>query len=379
MGSVGYGGYPDDQATTALRSTDAQATSMLPPMNPDDGGYGYNNYDDRPARRRQQKKSNTSTILLVVAGVLVLVGAILIGKWMFGGGGVSNNSVTVPNLVSQTQKEAAQLATNAELKVSITKKPCETEKTGNVCSQDPKAGVKATKGDTINLVVSTGAPKVVVPGVTGQSLDDAKAKLTGSDYNFTVKTQTQVSTEDPNTVLDQNPKLGAEVQKGSTITLTIAKAAEKATVPDVTGKSCEEAKAAMTANNLVGNCTQIDVTDPNQANKVVSTVPAIGSSADKNSSVTIQIGKAQNQTFQMPQVTQMTLAQAKQVLAQNNLQLGNVAGSQDDNAIVLTSDPQQGAQVTAGQKVNLIAADSGQNGGNNNGGGNGFFGGLNGG
>ncbi|MFF2512253.1 Stk1 family PASTA domain-containing Ser/Thr kinase [Streptomyces sp. NPDC058086] len=379
MGSVGYGGYPDDQATTALRSSDAQATSMLPPMNPDDGGYGYNNYDDRPARRRQQKKSNTSTILLVVAGVLVLVGAILIGKWMFGGGGVSNNSVSVPNLVSQTVKEATQLATNAELKVSITKKPCETEKTGNVCSQDPKAGVKATKGDTINLVVSTGAPKVVVPGVTGQSLDDAKAKLTGSDYNFTVKTQTQVSTESPNTVLDQNPRLGAEVQKGSTITLTIAKPAEKATVPDVAGKSCDDAKAAMTANNLVGNCTEIDVTDPNQADKVVSTVPAIGSSVDKNSSVNIQVGKAQNQTFQMPQVTQMTLGQAKQVLAQNNLQLGNVAGSTDDNAIVLTSDPQQGAQVTAGQKVNLIAADSGQNGGNNNGGGNGFVGGLTGG
>ncbi|MFD7002723.1 Stk1 family PASTA domain-containing Ser/Thr kinase [Streptomyces mirabilis] len=380
MGSVGYGGYPDDQATTALRSADNQATSMLPPMNPDDGGYGYNNYDDRPARRRQQKKSNTSTILLVVAGVLVLVGAILIGKWMFGGGGVSNNSVTVPNLVSQTVKEATQLATNAELKVSVTKKPCETEKTGNVCSQDPKAGVKATKGDTINLVVSTGAPKVVVPGVTGQTLDDAKAKLEGSDYNFTVKTQTQVSTEDPNTVLEQNPKLGAEVQKGSTITLTIAKAAEKATVPDVTGKSCDEAKAAMTANNLVGNCTEIDVTDPNQAGKVVSTVPAIGTQADKNSNVTIQVGKAQAQTFQMPQVTQMTLAQAKQILAQNNLQLGNVTGSQDDNAIVITSDPQQGSQVTAGQKVNLIAADSGQNGGNgNNNGGNGFFGGLTGG
>ncbi|MFK0023475.1 Stk1 family PASTA domain-containing Ser/Thr kinase [Streptomyces sp. NPDC090798] len=379
MGSVGYGGYPDDQATTALRSTD-QATSMLPPMNPDDGGYGYNNYDDRPDRRRQQKKSNTSTILLVVAGVLVLVGAILIGKWIFGGDGVSNNTVAVPNLVSQTVKDATQLATNAELKVSVTKKPCETEKTGNVCSQDPKAGVKATKGDTISLVVSTGAPKVVVPGVTGQSLDDAKAKLEGGDYNFTVKTQTQVSTEDPNTVLDQDPKLGAEVQKGSTITLTIAKAAEKATVPDVGGKSCEEAKAAMTANNLVGNCTQIDVTDPNQADKVVSTVPAIGNPVDKNSSVNIQIGKLQNQTFQMPQVTQMTLAQAKQILGQNNLQLGNVAGSQNDNAIVITSDPPQGSQVTAGQKVNLIAADSGQNGGNgNNNGGNGFFGGLTGG
>src|SRR6478609_5487741 len=51
MGSVGYGGYGDDQATTAMRSADAGAMSMLPPMNRDDGGYGY---DDRPDRRRQK-------------------------------------------------------------------------------------------------------------------------------------------------------------------------------------------------------------------------------------------------------------------------------------------------------------------------------------
>jgi serine/threonine-protein kinase len=73
MGSVGYGGYPDDQPTTALR-TDSSAgpTTMLPPMN---------RYNERPDRRRQ-KKNNTSTILLVVAGVLLLVSAILIGKWL---------------------------------------------------------------------------------------------------------------------------------------------------------------------------------------------------------------------------------------------------------------------------------------------------------
>ncbi|MFJ8026601.1 Stk1 family PASTA domain-containing Ser/Thr kinase [Streptomyces sp. NPDC096311] len=376
MGSVGYGGYPDDQATTALRSTDAQATSMLPPMNPDDGGYGFNNYDDRPDRRRQQKKSNTSTILLVVAGVLVLVGAILIGKWIFSDSGVSNNTVSVPNLVSQSQKDATQLATNAELKVSVTNKPCEDEKKGNVCSQDPKAGVKATKGDTINLVVSTGAPKVVVPGVTGQSLDDAKAKLEGDGYNFEVKTQTQVSTEDPNTVLDQDPKLGAEVQKGSTITLTIAKAAEKATVPDVAGKSCEEAKALMTANNLVGNCTDIDVTDPNQADKVVSTVPAIGSSADKNSSVNIQVGKAQNQQVTVPTLTQMSLKDAKKAIQNAGLTVGNITGSQDDNAIVFNQDPQPNSSVAQGTPVNLVAIQSGN--GNNNGGNN-FVGGLTGG
>ncbi|MFF8021093.1 Stk1 family PASTA domain-containing Ser/Thr kinase [Streptomyces sp. NPDC007896] len=381
MGSVGYGGYPDDQATTALRSSDAQATSMLPPMNPDDGGYGYNNYDDRPARRRQQKKSNTSTILLVVAGVLVLVGAILIGKWMFGGGGVSNNTVPVPNLVSQTVKEATQLATNAELKVSITKKPCETEKTGNVCSQDPKAGVKATKGDTINLVVSTGAPKVAVPSVLGKSLDDAKTILEGDGYQFQVKTKAQESTETPNTVLEQSLPLGKEVEKGSTITLTIAKAVAKSTIPDVAGKSCEEAKAAMTANNLVGSCTEVDVTDPNQANKVISTVPAIGNQADKNSNVIIQIGKAAATQTQVPNVVTQTVKQARQTLQQNgfnNIQFAD-GSDQSDNAIVISQNPQQGTQADPNSTAIILTTQSlGNNNGGNNGG-NGFFGGLTGG
>jgi serine/threonine-protein kinase len=384
MGSVGYGGYPDDQATTALRSADAQATSMLPPMNPDDGGYGYNNnYDDRPARRRQQKKSNTSTILLVVAGALVLIGAILIGKWISSGGGVGNNTVAVPNLVSQTQKDATQLAENAELKVSITKKPCEDQKTGNVCDQEPKAGVKATKGDTITLTVSTGAPKVVVPGVIGQSFEDAKAKLEGDGYNFTVKKQTQVSTEDPNTVLDQDPKLGAEVQKGSTITLTIAKAVEKSTVPDVAGKSCEEAKALMTANNLVGNCTDIDVADPNQAGKVVSTVPTIGSSADKGSKVNIQVGKQTQTQKQVPSVFGKTVQQARQILQQNGFNNVQIADGSDssDNALVINQDPQAGTQADPNATTVTLTTQSvgnNNNGGNNNGGTN-FFGGPNGG
>src|SRR5919106_920284 len=65
LGAVGYGS--NDQPTTMLRPQDAgPATSMLPPMREDDGGFGY---DERPERRRggPEKKRNLSTILLVVA------------------------------------------------------------------------------------------------------------------------------------------------------------------------------------------------------------------------------------------------------------------------------------------------------------------------
>ncbi|MGW1622195.1 Stk1 family PASTA domain-containing Ser/Thr kinase [Streptomyces sp. NPDC002172] len=373
MGSVGYGGYPDDMPTTALRS-DAGATTMLPPMNPDDGGYGY---DERPDRRRQQKKkNNTSTILLVVAGILVLVGSILIGKWVVSGGG-SDKPFAAPNFVGQTYADAQKMADNSGLKLGTpTRKTCNNAPKGSVCSQDPTAGSDVNKGDTINLVVSTGAPKVVVPSVVGQNIDDARTTLEGDKYKFVVKTKQQTSGEDPGTVLDQDPALGAEVQKGSTITLTIAKAQEKSTVPDVSGKTCDEAKAQMQANNLTGNCTEVDTADPNLVGKVVSTDPAANTQVDKNSTVNIQIGKAQQQTA-VPSVLGQTVKQAKQTLQAAGFSNIQFNGDSSDNALVTNQDPQTNTGVNdpGSTQITLTTVSTGNNGGNNNGGTN-FFGGT---
>ncbi|WP_420311285.1 Stk1 family PASTA domain-containing Ser/Thr kinase [Streptomyces sp. YS-B37] len=376
LGSVGYGGYGDDHATTALRS-DAGATTMLPPMNPDDGGFGY---DDRPDRRRQQKKkTNTSTILLVVAAVLVLVGAILIGKWAFSGNDSSNDNVSTPNFIGQTKDAADTMASNIGLKLSYTSKTCENQVKGKICTQDPDPTTSVKKDSTVNLVVSTGAPKVVVPSVVGQNVDDATSTLEGDKYKFVVKTKQKVSGEDPGTVLEQDPALGAEVQKGTTITLTVAKAQAKSTVPDVSGKSCDDAKAQMQQNDLVGNCTEVATTDTNLNGKVVATSPAAGTQVDKNSAVNIQIGKV-SQT-QVPNVVGQTVKNAKQILQQNGFTNVQFTGNSDqgDNAIVTQQDPGQGTQVNdpGSTQINLTSVGTGNGNGGNDGGG-GFFGGLNG-
>lgn len=129
MGAAGYG-YPDqghgyghqggyDQPTTALRTAEGGQTAMMAPMPPGggDGGYGYadqgHGYDQGPHRR--QKKSKASTILLVAAGVLVLVGAILIGRSLFSGG--ADNRPSVPKLVGQTLEQAQKSGDNAGVKV----------------------------------------------------------------------------------------------------------------------------------------------------------------------------------------------------------------------------------------------------------------------
>ncbi|MFJ1808923.1 MULTISPECIES: Stk1 family PASTA domain-containing Ser/Thr kinase [unclassified Streptomyces] len=369
MGSVGYGGYGDDQATTAMRSADAGATSMLPPMNPDDGGYGY---DDRPDRRRQ-KKSNASTILLVVAAVLVLVGAVLIGKWVFSGG-VNNDTVPVPSLLGQTQADAQKQLTNSDLKLgTVTQKACEDQPKGKICDQDPDPATKVDKDSTVNLVVSTGAPKVAVPNVIDKDVETATKQL--EDKGFEVQTKQTESSQEAGTVLSQDPDPATELEKGSTVTLEVAKAEEKSTVPDVSNKSCDEAKAQMQQNNLKGNCVEVDTQDQNQVGKVIQTVPSIGSQADKGSTVQIQIGKS-TQT-QVPNNLQgLSVKDAKKALQDAGLNVGNITGNSDDDAQVISSDPAPGSTVNKGQTVNLVAF---KNGDNNNGGNNGgvnFFGGT---
>ncbi|MEV7393819.1 MULTISPECIES: Stk1 family PASTA domain-containing Ser/Thr kinase [unclassified Streptomyces] len=371
MGSVGYGGYPDDQATTALRA-DAGATTMLPPMNPDDGGYGY---DDRPDRRRQQKKSNTSTILLVVAGILVLVGSVLIGKWVVSGNG-ADKPFAAPNFVGSTYADAQKMAVNSGLKLAApTRKTCDNQPKGSVCSQDPTEGSNVHKGDTITLVVSTGAPKVAVDNVIGKSIDDATTQL--ENKGFKVKVTKTVSTQTEGTVLSQNPDPGTEKEKGSTITLEVAKAEEKSTVPDVAGQTCDAAKAQMTANNLTGNCTNVDTNDSSLIGKVVSTDPQANSQVTKNSTVNIQIGQAPaNQQVQIPQdISGKTLKDARNELQNLGLQV-NVQGSQDDNATVVTSSPSPGSTANKGDTITLFATAQNNNGGNN--GGTNIFGGTSG-
>ncbi|MCP3821498.1 Stk1 family PASTA domain-containing Ser/Thr kinase [Streptomyces sp. A3M-1-3] len=368
MGAVGYGGYPDDQPTTALRSADAQQTSMLPPMNPVDGGYGY---DNRPDRRRQdrQKKSNASTILLVVAGILVLVGAILIGRSLFGTSG-GDNKPDVPQLVGETFTDAQKLADNVGLKVSISKQePCDEQPKGKVCSQDPAGGTKLAEGETIQVVVSTGAPKIAVPDVLGLSFDEAKKQL--QDKGFKVDRKTEESDRTPGTVIKQNPEGDTSVQKGTEITLTVAREAKKAEVPDLTGKTPDQAKQALEAVGLaLGSTTEVD--SASTPGTVVGQSLQAGTQAEPGSPVNIQVAKAAQQLTVPQEIFGKTIAEARQILQQRGLQLGNIVeGPQEEDARVISSDPGFGQPVQPGQSINVktIGGQGNNNGGQNGGGG----------
>ncbi|MFI9250551.1 Stk1 family PASTA domain-containing Ser/Thr kinase [Streptomyces sp. NPDC053069] len=369
MGAVGYGGYPDDQPTTALRpDAGAGATSMLPPMNPDDGGYGY---DDGSGRRgRQQKKSNTSTILLVVAGILVLVGAILIGKWVATNHNTDDGRVPVPAFIGQPEKTAQKMAANVDLKVSISRKPCDDQPKGNVCDQNPKNG-KVDKGTTIDLTVSTGAPKVQVPDVRGIQFTDAQSQLKAKGFN--VEQRTQESDRAAGLVIEQDPRGGTSKQKGTTITLTVAKPVEKVTIPgDLVGKSCDDAKAELQNLGLTATCTDTPTPNQDDDGKVLSFSPQANQQVPKNTAVTLNVGKfqgGQQTQGQVPNVTGRTLKEAQQILQQQGYTQIQVNGSKDDKARVIQQNPPAGTQADpSNTPIVLNTLDFGGGGDNGNGG-----------
>ena len=90
---------------------------------------------------------------------------------------------------------------------------------------------------TTTVVVTSGpapAAKVVVPDLAGESFAAAQGKL---DTLGLASTRTDVtSTEKPGTVVGQAPNAGAQAAKGSTVTLTVAKASSTAPRPDDDGR-----------------------------------------------------------------------------------------------------------------------------------------------
>ncbi|MFE2938611.1 Stk1 family PASTA domain-containing Ser/Thr kinase [Streptomyces sp. NPDC059255] len=385
MGAVGYGGgYGADQPTTAMRAGDpAGQTSMLPPVNPDDGGFG--GYDDRPARRRQQpKKSNTSTILLAVAGVLVLVGAILIGKWLMdGSGGEATGQVPVPQLVGKTLEEAQTLADNASVKVAQSgAERCDQPK-GSICSQNPETG-QMDKGNTIQVVVSEGAPQIEVPDVTDKQKDKATVQL--ENKGFKVDYKEEESDRDAGTVLSQDPEGNTQAEKNSTVTLTIA-TNSLIPVPNVTTNAVDDAEAQLKTLEFVVVRNPVDSDQP--AGTVVKQDPPGDTKAAKGATITLDVSKGPQQekvTIPADILAGKRLGEVRGTLQGQGLNVAVAGGSSnDDNAIVINSDPRPGQEVNKGDTVTLTTFGGGNNGnnggdnnGNNNGGNNGFIAGQSG-
>lgn len=130
----------------------------------------------------------------------------------------------VPDLTGLSVSEASALLYEGGMRVGeLEYRYSDEVGEGRVIESNPPTGAELAPGSPVNLVLSRGPePKVTVPNLVGRRLSVARSLL--KDRGLVVgDISHQVSTEFyAGTVIRQNPRAGAEVPKGSSVSLVVA-------------------------------------------------------------------------------------------------------------------------------------------------------------
>ncbi len=127
--------------------------------------------------------------------------------------------VDLPALEGTNGDDAQKALKDLGLKVDRSDVTSESVPAGVVISMDPAGGTTVFRGDTVELVVSTGPPLVKVPNVVGRSEDKARDELTKAGFQVRVNYPLGFNLLDR--VRTQSPKGGQSIPKGSTVQVDV--------------------------------------------------------------------------------------------------------------------------------------------------------------
>jgi serine/threonine-protein kinase len=167
--------------------------------------------------------------------------------------------------------------------------PSSTVRLNRVISQEPSSGLQYEQGRTVRIEVSGGPEQLPVPDVTGKGEDDARTALEQAGFRVAVRQQ-QDSENDPGTVLAQDPASG-RAARGSTVTITVAVQPKRLTVPDVVGRSQNNATKTLSGRGFEVGVEEVAVDTPVEDGLVQKQSPAGDKKVDRGSTVTITIGR----------------------------------------------------------------------------------------
>jgi serine/threonine-protein kinase len=139
----------------------------------------------------------------------------------------------VPDLTGQDLATAQQTLTDSKLKPGTIRRVASTaQPAGSVLSNDPPGGTQAPEGSTVNIILSSGPKKVVMPEVYGLTSAEAMQKI--QDAGLVPRTPSSFPTNDPNledTVRKTSPQPGTPVREGSTVIISVYHYTAPTTVP----------------------------------------------------------------------------------------------------------------------------------------------------
>lgn len=146
-------------------------------------------------------------------------------------------SIDVPSVVGKSESEAIDALEELGFKPSKTYSYSDSVAAGDVISQNPTSGSKAKEGDTITITISQGREAVTVPDVYTTYKSEEQAKSLLSDFNVSVKTSYS-DTYPEGIVMAQSIEPGKQVEKGTSITITISQGPEPSQEVTATTYKC---------------------------------------------------------------------------------------------------------------------------------------------
>jgi len=237
-----------------------------------------------PVRKRSRSKlARMISLLMLVAGVLGLLGFGVVRIFQ-----QVSQSVLAPSIIGLTVEDARQMTEREELHWQQTDIYHDTIPAGTVISQIPQEDAPMKRGDSLLATVSLGPANSAMPDVRGLSYEAAAERLTLRGFGNVVAMKV-VSTSAVGTVLEQIPQAGDPYTPGQSVELTISGGSTM--VPDVTGKSREEAIQLLLESNLSeASATFEPTTDPEQFDQVLAQNPVAGTICALGTPVSLTIG-----------------------------------------------------------------------------------------
>ena len=203
-----------------------------------------------------------------------------------------------------------------------------------------------------HFIFNRNLAEIEVPNVTNMTVVEAQKLL--EEKEFKVELEEKYGDPDkfkPGTVMEQSPKAGEKRKQGSLIILTICKGAELKAVPDVTGMSLSKAEQQLADAGFKGGKVTRKHVDGGKIGAVLSQSPKGLDKAPKGTAIDLVINEGDKP---VPNIIGKSVDEAKGMLEQAGLKLGEIKKVQDANAkknVVLACNPGVGSNLNDGAAV----------------------------
>lgn len=246
-----------------------------------------------PPREERAERRRRRRWLWVVPLVLAFLALAGLGGWLLAQSlGPTSSQVSVPNVVGFEQAAAERTLRDAGFQVEPTREFSDQQTQGLVFRQEPPATGTAEEGSTVEIFVSKGSETVSVPNLKGMSKKQAREQLRQNELTVGQITD-RPSTQPQNQVLASDPSAGTEVSREDPVDLVVSTGPTK--VPDVTGQEADAAASQLSNKGFSVNRQQ-RTTDQAEEGQVVDQSPQGGSKVKPQSTVTIFVAQAPEET-----------------------------------------------------------------------------------